>query len=161
MQNETNIQPLAREMLNYLVVADTEFKNDLCSRITEVVHKYAPSPRWHIDTLITMLSIAGQHVSHEICSSIIVLISKNAELHPYVVHKLFKLLVEDTSQEALTHAGVWCIGEYGEHLLSAPAEMAGAQPVEEKKVLDILEKSMKSYFSTDHMKVPSALLYCR
>lgn len=35
----------------------------------------------------------------------------------YVTHKLFSLLVDDLSQLALVHIGIWCIGEYGNLLL--------------------------------------------
>jgi AP-1 complex subunit gamma-1 len=153
--NESNVQPLAREMLNYLVVADTEFKRDLCTRIAEVVRKFAPSPRWHIDTLMTMLSIAGKHASDEITACLIMLVSKNQNLQPYCVHKFYGMIQEDLTQEGLTYAGIWCIGEYGEHLLSAPAELPDAEPAEERRVLDVLEKAMKAYFSTETMKAMS------
>lgn len=58
--NETNVTLLVREMLNYLVVAPTEHKASICSKVMVVVEAYAPSRRWRLDTLITMLSIAGQ-----------------------------------------------------------------------------------------------------
>merc|ERR1719162_2781050 len=59
LANESNIRTLAREMLNYLVVCNAELKPDLCSKIADVVDRFAPSKRWQIDTLITTLSIAG------------------------------------------------------------------------------------------------------
>ena len=46
------------------VVCSPELKPDLCSKISDVVDRFAPSKRWQIDTLITTLSIAGGRVLH-------------------------------------------------------------------------------------------------
>ncbi len=50
-------------MLSYLAMADTEEHNEICNRITEVLDKFAPTPRWHIDTLVAMFRLAGKSVS--------------------------------------------------------------------------------------------------
>ncbi|RHZ05720.1 hypothetical protein DYB31_001381, partial [Aphanomyces astaci] len=134
--NESNIQALAREMLNYLVVSPLDQKPALCSRIADAVDRYAPTQRWHIDTLITMLSIAGSILPDEhISSSLIVLIQKNPALHVYVVHKLFWALHEDTAQLALAHVALWCIGEYG-HALCASDPPADEETLQGKTRVD-------------------------
>ncbi|RHY75035.1 hypothetical protein DYB30_001610 [Aphanomyces astaci] len=92
--------------------------------------------RWHIDTLITMLSIAGSILPDEhISSSLIVLIQKNPALHVYVVHKLFWALHEDTAQLALAHVALWCIGEYG-HALCASDPPADEETLQGKTRVD-------------------------
>merc|ERR1711871_809952 len=53
--NKGNIRALTREMLNYLIVADDEVKEDLCRRTAAVVDMYSPDASWHIDTMISML----------------------------------------------------------------------------------------------------------
>ena len=50
--NESNITALAKELLEYLLVADVEFKADLTHKICTLVQRYAPEKRWHVDTLI-------------------------------------------------------------------------------------------------------------
>ncbi len=72
--DETNVKQLAREMLNYLVVAPTEQKADLVSKIAEIMDKFAPTKLWHIDTMVTLLAISGNHVGDRIQSSVIGLI---------------------------------------------------------------------------------------
>ena len=52
--NENNIETLARELLEYLSVADVEFKADLSKRIAGLAAKFAPDPRWHVDTLVEL-----------------------------------------------------------------------------------------------------------
>ncbi|CAN0263084.1 unnamed protein product, partial [Ectocarpus sp. 8 AP-2014] len=65
--NESTVVSLTREMLNYLVVAMPEHKAQLCDKITAAAERYAPDRRWRIETLITMLSIAGSHCN-EVCT---------------------------------------------------------------------------------------------
>ncbi|EQC38880.1 hypothetical protein SDRG_03838 [Saprolegnia diclina VS20] len=155
--NETNIQSLAREMLNYLVVSPNDQKPALCSRIADAVERYAPTQRWHIDTLITMLSIAGSALTDDrIASSLIVLIQKNPELHGYVVHKLFWALKEDMSQLALSHVTLWCLGEYGRALgQDPPADeetLVGKSKVEDAAIVDVLVTCMRHQSATDTTK---------
>lgn len=75
------------------------------------------------------------------------------------MYKLYTALKGDVSQEGLTLAGVWMIGEYGDVLLqggmtAGPGEEAeddGAattsEAVSEKAVLDLLEKILVSPYT--------------
>lgn len=119
--------------------------------------RYAPSNRWHIDTLITMLSIAGASLPDErISSSLILLIQRNPDLHAYVAHKLFWALHDDISQLSLVHVGIWCIGEYGRLLLlDAPASedtLSDKARVEESTIVELFKKVLRHHVSTDTTK---------
>lgn len=50
--NEGNIQSLTKELLEYLQVADAEFKPDLTAKIAALVQRFAPNKRWHFDSLL-------------------------------------------------------------------------------------------------------------
>ncbi|RHY83679.1 hypothetical protein DYB35_002502 [Aphanomyces astaci] len=119
-----------------LIYALVNESNIQAVRTIYAVDRYAPTQRWHIDTLITMLSIAGSILPDEhISSSLIVLIQKNPALHVYVVHKLFWALHEDTAQLALAHVALWCIGEYG-HALCASDPPADEETLQGKTRVD-------------------------
>eukprot|EP00632_Arachnochrysis_sp_CCMP2950_P006062 CAMPEP_0185710624 /NCGR_PEP_ID=MMETSP1164-20130828/31140_1 /TAXON_ID=1104430 /ORGANISM="Chrysoreinhardia sp, Strain CCMP2950" /LENGTH=518 /DNA_ID=CAMNT_0028378143 /DNA_START=172 /DNA_END=1725 /DNA_ORIENTATION=- len=119
--NASNAQELVREMLNYLVVATGEHRAHLCGRVATVVDKYAPSPKWQIDVLVAMLSIAGNHCDDSVASSTVayVCVADDA-LQAFATHKLFHLLRDELPQVqiALMHVAVWCVGEFGEMLLA-------------------------------------------
>lgn len=122
--------------------------------LVDAVDRFAPSSRWHIDTLITMLSIAGSTLPDErICSSLITLIQRNTNLHAYVVHKLFWALRDDVSQLSLVHVGIWCIGEYSKLLLlDAPASedtLDDKSRVEESSVVELFGTILRHHGSTD------------
>jgi len=151
-----NVADLMREMLNYLVVANTDQKSNLCSKIMITVDKFSPSRRWQIDTLITMLSIAGNSCDEAIGSNTVMYISQAEDLQQYVVHKIFTLLEEDKSQQALMHIGIWCIGEYGNFLIQDCPALDEETPVQPARtpdqVIDLLEECKKVHNSTSATK---------
>jgi len=120
--NANNVQELVREMLNYLVVATgNDHRAHLCSRIASVVDKYSPSPKWQIDVVVTMLSIAGNNCDDSLSSTAVAYICTAEDaLQGYATHKLFHLLRDELPQVqlALVHVAVWCVGEFGESLTS-------------------------------------------
>lgn len=64
-----------------------------------------------------MLKLAGNYVREEMLAAFIRLVTQTSELQGYTVQKLYSALKEDISQESLTLAGVWVIGEYGDILV--------------------------------------------
>jgi hypothetical protein len=56
--NEGNIESLTKELLEYLAVADAEFKPDLTAKIAALVQRFAPNKRWHFDSLLQACALA-------------------------------------------------------------------------------------------------------
>eukprot|EP00559_Dactyliosolen_fragilissimus_P007250 CAMPEP_0184865280 /NCGR_PEP_ID=MMETSP0580-20130426/17515_1 /TAXON_ID=1118495 /ORGANISM="Dactyliosolen fragilissimus" /LENGTH=965 /DNA_ID=CAMNT_0027364403 /DNA_START=20 /DNA_END=2917 /DNA_ORIENTATION=- len=119
--NNDNVESLTAELLNYLVLCPREHRTDICGRILRVVEKFSPDDRWRVDTLITMLTIAGRECARDVQSSAIIYISRSSEdLHAYAAHKLLKAIRDDDgSQHGLLVVGIWCVGEYGDLLLDS------------------------------------------
>lgn len=151
--NESNVESLTAELLNYLVLCPTEHRADICARILKVVDRYSPSDQWRVDTLITTLTIAGREASRNVQSATVVYISRApADIHAFAVHKLCKALRDDDgSQHGLLSVGVWCIGEYGELLMQPyqyvptdgdqqPITFQAMEPLEIVKAVEVLAK---------------------
>ncbi|KAL9189428.1 hypothetical protein ACHAXT_009103 [Thalassiosira profunda] len=117
--NADNVEDLTAELLNYLVLCPREHRSDICSRVLRVVDEFSPDDRWRVDTLITMLTIAGRECATNVQSSTVVYVSRSSEdLRAYSTHKLLKALRDDDgTQRGLLNVGIWCIGEYGGLLL--------------------------------------------
>jgi Vesicle coat complex, various subunits len=117
--NSENVESLTAELLNYLVLCPRDHRADICSRVLRVVEKYSPNDRWRVDTLITMLTIAGRESARAVQSASIIYISRSSEdLRAYATHKLLKAIRDDDgTQTGLLVVGIWCIGEYGDLLL--------------------------------------------
>ncbi|KAK4148210.1 adaptin N terminal region-domain-containing protein [Dichotomopilus funicola] len=140
--NESNVRVLIRELLAFLEVADNEFKPTMTSQIGIAADRYAPNKRWHFDTMLRVVTLAGNYVKEPILSSFVRLIATTTELQTYAVQKLYANLKKDITQESLTQAGAWCIGEYGEALLR------GGQYEEEELVTEVKEHEVVDLFST-------------
>jgi AP-1 complex subunit gamma-1 len=118
--NDENVEDLTAELLNYLVLCPREHRGGICTRILRVVDRFSPDDRWRVDTLITMLTIAGRETSREVQSATIIYISRaSQDIQAYATHKLLKAIRDDDgTQRGLLTVGVWCIGEYGDLLLT-------------------------------------------
>lgn len=139
--NEGNVRVLVRELLAFLEVADNEFKPSMTTQIGIAADRFAPNKRWHVDTILRVLKLAGAHVKEQILSSFVRLIATSPELQTYSVQKLYSSLKEDISQEGLTIAATWVIGEYADNLLR------GGQYEEEELVTEVKESDIVDLFT--------------
>ncbi|KAJ5748261.1 uncharacterized protein N7511_009957 [Penicillium nucicola] len=139
--NEGNVRVLVRELLAFLEVADNEFKPVMTTQIGIAADRFAPNKRWHMDTILRVLKLAGNYVKEQILSSFVRLIATTPELQTYAVQKLYSSLKEDISQEGLTLAATWTIGEYADSLLQ------GGQYEEEELVKEVKESDIVDLFT--------------
>ncbi len=148
--NEGNVRVLIRELLAFLEVADNEFKPIMTSQIGVAADRFAPNKRWHVDTMLRVLKLAGNYVKEQILSSFVRLIATTPDLQTYSVQKLYAGLKDDITQEGLTLAGTWVIGEYGDSLLRGGQyeEEELVKEVKEKDVVDLFETILGSAYST-------------
>ncbi|KAK0551520.1 clathrin associated protein complex large subunit [Tilletia horrida] len=152
--NEANVRVLTRELLAFLEVSDNEFKLGLTTQVCLAAEKFAPNKRWHIDTVLRVLKLAGNYVREEVLSGFIRLVCHTPELQGYTVQKLFSALHADFSQESLTLAAVWVIGEFGEILLKGGnyEEEDHVREVKPKDVVDMLSNVLESPYVSDNIK---------
>uniref|UniRef100_A0A8C6Y1D7 AP-1 complex subunit gamma n=1 Tax=Naja naja TaxID=35670 RepID=A0A8C6Y1D7_NAJNA len=142
--NGNNIRGMMKELLYFLDSCEPEFKADCASGIFLAAEKYAPSKRWHIDTIMRVLTTAGSYVRDDAVPNLIQLITNSMEMHAYTVQKLYKAILGDYSQQPLVQVASWCIGEYGDLLVSGQCEEEEPIQVTEDEVLDVLESILVS-----------------
>ncbi|KAG8455425.1 hypothetical protein GDO86_001566 [Hymenochirus boettgeri] len=143
--NETNILSMMKELQRFLQTCSPELKQQCTSGIFLSAERFSPSTQWHIDTIMETLITAGESVRDDAVSHLIHLISGAAELHAYTVKRLFSAVREDIAQQPLVQVASWCIGEYGELLVSGTSE--NQEQVTEDDVLDVLEGVLQSHIS--------------
>lgn len=144
--NENNIQILVGELLNYLAASTADIRADLADKICNATERFAPNKHWHVDTILRVMQIAGNHVREDVTSNLINLIASSAELHDYATQKMYSALKEDVTQQTLVQVSVWCIGEFGNLIVN--------QGISETEVINLLERIFKSSV------VPTTKVYC-
>ena len=115
--NAGNVETLAPELLEYLEVADPEFKSDVAKKIARLSSKFAPSDRWRIDTFIQTLIKGGSYVAREECRSFVSLLTNRVALQPYATRALFRAAHDaafDDAHAPLVAVACWALGEYGD-----------------------------------------------
>ncbi|KAI3619637.1 ap-1 complex subunit gamma-1 [Moniliophthora roreri] len=146
--NEQNIRILIRELLAFLEVADDEFKLGMTTQICLAAERFAPNKRWHIDTVLRVLKLAGNFVREEILSAFIRLVAHTPELQAYTTSKLYTALNSDISQESLTLAATWLIGEYSDIVLEGGlVDEETPKPIADKALLDLLLSTLDSPYA--------------
>ncbi|XP_037690508.1 AP-1 complex subunit gamma-like 2 isoform X2 [Choloepus didactylus] len=152
--NGSNVRAMIQELQSFLESCPLELRADCASGILLAAERFAPTKRWHIDTILHVLTTAGTHVRDDAVASLTQLIGGAQELHAYSVHCLYSALAEDISQQPLVQVAAWCIGEYGDLLLEGSCEETEPLQVEEEEVLALLEKVLQS-----HMSLPATRGY--
>jgi AP-1 complex subunit gamma-1 len=129
--NSQNVRILVRELINFLSIADIEFRADLTARLCIVAEKYSPTPRWLIDTILRVMAIAGDFVPESTSHSLLALISQNPDIQSYAVQRMYIALSSDLgASQSLAKTAVWTIGEFGDLLFEiSPNNQKSSQPI--------------------------------
>lgn len=141
--NQTNIANMTKEILIFLETADPEFKADCASKMYIATERYSPASDWHLDTMITVLRLAGNYVPDEVVSCMIQLISSHSELQHYAAIALFRAATADAQNaQPLLQVAFWTIGEFGD-LLLVPRDDESSR-IDESDVLSFFEAVLPS-----------------
>ena len=152
--NSSNIKSMCKELILFLEKSDFEFKSICSSNLCICAEKYAPNTRWHIDTMIRVLTTAGNYVRDDVVGNLIQLISEASALHSYAVQQLWlQLILKDLeNKQPMVQVAMWTLGEFAD-LLNIPyiplnsidestASNEVEQPlnVKEEQVIDLCEE---------------------
>ncbi|XP_064120986.1 AP-1 complex subunit gamma-1-like isoform X6 [Macrobrachium nipponense] len=161
--NGNNIRTMMKELLAFLEKAEPEFKASCSSKCVLAAEKYSPNVRWHIDTLLKVVQAAGNHVPDDVVSSTIQLISEARSEQAYAVGELWNLLSAAQMEfQPLIQVATWCIGEFGDLLLSGQSDVT----VVESELIAVYQQILwssqcnittKEYALTSLMKLSARL----
>lgn len=145
--NAQNVRTVANELLNYLLVADSEFKKELSNKICQICEKYAPTKKWHVDTVIKVLTLSDHHVREEYISQVITVIATEPELHQYSVSKVYFAMKDNINQMGMVQLGCWLVGEFGEMLVEGTAKGPDGAPVQvsSEEIIEVYEQVLDEH----------------
>ncbi|XP_062504005.1 AP-1 complex subunit gamma-1-like [Corticium candelabrum] len=146
--NDNNLKSLTKEIVSFVSDADMEYKMYIAYLISFLQlrseRRHAPDQKWHVDTVLQVLTMTGAYVEEDRVPGLIQLFAGMTELHTYIVQQLYVALSGDISQQSLAQIGVWYIGEYGDLLLLGPTQGEEAIEVSESDVLNVLQAVLES-----------------
>ncbi|XP_054165435.1 AP-1 complex subunit gamma-1-like isoform X2 [Oppia nitens] len=140
--NSNNIKSMSKELIHFLEKADPDFKSICSSNLCISAEKYSPGHKWHIDTIIKILTTAGNYIRDDVVGSLIELISVTTSLHSYAVQELFKQLTGDLeSKQPMIQVAMWALGEFAD-LLTVPTQNLESNDSQYIEPLDITEDNV-------------------
>ena len=110
--DENNVQSLVPEVLDYVRLADKEFRIDLVAKIFTAVQRFAPSALWNFDTVHRIILENGNFVGSDLVTSFCKLISHNSNLHKYAVDTLASSMINNSSNQTLVQVASFVVGEF-------------------------------------------------
>lgn len=145
--NHSNVKSIVKELTNYLLSSDTEFKKELANKICQICEKYAPNKKWHVDTVVKVLTLSDGLCREEYISQIITIIATTPELHTYSVTKVYFALKENLNQIGLVQLGVWLVGEFGEMLVNGTCKNPDGNPliVADSEIIGVMEQIFRDH----------------
>ncbi|KHJ47327.1 adaptin region [Trichuris suis] len=148
--NGTNIRSMTKEILIFVETAEPEFKAICSSNMYIASEKFSPNRRWHFDTMLKVMKVAGNNVPDDVVCSMIQLISESPEIQHHAVFQLYQAAIENmTASQPLLQVASWSIGEFGD-LLIGYEENDGAVPtkIDEKSVFNLISGVAAASHST-------------
>ena len=90
--SSNNAKEIIKELLNILINNDEVIMQDLTLKICLIAEKYISDVKYYIDTMIKVLSMAGNYVKDKSISLLAHCISNNVALQSYAIFKLYYAL---------------------------------------------------------------------
>ena len=116
MCDTSNAKTIVGELVEYLQVADFNLRGEMVLKIAILTERFATevSPRrarqgtvadrqyeWYVDTILQLISAAGDHVGAEVWYRVVQLVTNNEDLQPYAAAAVFKHLQVSTCHETM------------------------------------------------------------
>ncbi|KAG6899500.1 hypothetical protein C0993_009675 [Termitomyces sp. T159_Od127] len=126
-----NSEIIVGELLRYLKIADYALREEMVLKIAILTEKYASSYKWYVDTILQLISAAGDHVGDEVWYRVVQIVTNTEDLQEYAAKVVFEHLKAPSTHESLVKVGGYILGEYGHLVANEP----GYSPVEQFQVL--------------------------
>ncbi|XP_053990342.1 AP-1 complex subunit gamma-like isoform X2 [Hylaeus volcanicus] len=113
------IKLYSRKPLGILTFEDRELYSDLACKMVMSILQFSSTKRYALDALLYLLSELKDLQFLKTETILIELISMTPQLQRYATIQLFLLSKERFSKKALLRVCLWCLGEYGDLVISS------------------------------------------
>lgn len=101
MCDTDNAELIVGELLRYLQVADYGLREEMVLKIAIATERYATSYKWYVDTILQLISTAGDHVSDEVWYRVIQIVTNTEDLQEYAAKAVIEHLRPPHCHESL------------------------------------------------------------
>jgi AP-2 complex subunit alpha len=105
MCDSGNSEVIVGELLRYLRVADYALREEMVLKVAILTEKYATSYKWYVDTILQLISAAGDHVGDEVWYRVVQIVINTEDLQEYAAKVAFEHLKQPSTHESLVKVG--------------------------------------------------------
>ncbi|KAG5458166.1 MAG: adaptin N terminal region-domain-containing protein, partial [Olpidium bornovanus] len=131
MCDVTNAKEIVAELLRYLSSADYEIREEMVLKIAILAEKFATENSWYVDTILQLITTAGDHVGDEVWYRVTQIVANNEDLQEYAARMVLNVLRNPGVHETAVKTAGYILGEFG-HLI---ANQPGSSPIEQFTLL--------------------------
>ena len=128
MCDSNNSEVIVGQLLDYLQTSpDAAMREELVLRIAILGERFSPNLHWYVDTILKLMSLAGEHVSDQIWMRVVQIVTNKEELQVYAAETCQRALRSETVHESMIKCGGYIIGEFGHLMVHKHESSASAQ----------------------------------
>ncbi|RXK42346.1 AP-2 complex subunit alpha [Tremella mesenterica] len=131
MCDTTNAKVVVGELVKYLAVADYNLREEMVLKIAILTERFATEYEWYVDTILQLISAAGDHVGAEVWYRVVQLVTNNEDLQAYAAAAVYQHLQATACHENMIRIGGYILGEFGHLIANEP----GCSPVKQFQAL--------------------------
>jgi len=115
MCDTDNAERIVDELVSHLVVADAAIREEMVLKIAILAEKYATDLRWYVDTVLKLISIAGDFVSDSIWHRVVQIVTNHpqGDLQAYAAGTLLVASSPRRCHETTVRVASYILGEFG------------------------------------------------
>lgn len=152
MCDHRNVREVVAELLRYLHGAEAEIREEMVLKIAILSEKYVVEYTWYIDTILQMITTAGDDASESIWHRVVYIATNNEDLREYAAYTVMQALRNPNCHEMTVKIGGYLLGEYGHFIVELP----GCSPFEQFMALQskfiLLSRATKSILLNTYLK---------
>ena len=118
MCDSENSEVVVGQLLDYLQTSpEPAMREELVLRVAILGERFSPNLHWYVDTILKLMSLAGEHVSDQIWMRVVQIVTNKEELQVYAAETCLRSLRNETVHESMVKCGGYIVGEFG-HLMT-------------------------------------------
>ncbi|KAJ9084078.1 hypothetical protein DSO57_1028047 [Entomophthora muscae] len=120
MCDVSNARVIVAELLRVLATADYNIREEMVLKIAILTEKFATEYSWYVDTILQLISAAGDYVSEEVWYRVVQIVTNNEDLQEYAAKTVLTSLRTSAYHETAIKVGGYILGEFGHLIVSLP-----------------------------------------
>lgn len=119
--DQQSVQSVVTDLLIFLKRSDYSIREDVVLKIAILAEKFAPDFSWYVNIMLTLIKMAGDHVSDEVWHRVVQIIVNKPDCQAHAVHMCFEAILDASCHEAMVKVAAYVLGEFGHLIANDPA----------------------------------------